>query len=303
MSRLPIKPSDGEYDWPDGKASSAYLRQYFLSLVRQLGPEVFEELYDNTFKIYQEVKPDYYSFSYNTLIELVDQPESVQKLIYILNQWAQKYNLNTKWCLQVAYDSVRAWSFYPERPVRWPLHSVVFSAEYPNDLPEPPEGWVRYDPLTTRRLYYVNYVLEEARRVIQNNPFLKHAEPSHRKYYLDSIAATAEKYCIKVENYLGCSGYKPVGQTRNLERYMNWTVEFQVKRMTLTEIAIKSVVALNTVKRAVVGDSKHNPPIKGILELIGLPRRPDSRQGRKPGTKISETARERGRTLRQLGHR
>lgn len=303
MSKLPIKPSDGEYDWPDGKASSAYLRQHFLSRVRELVPEVFEELYDNTFEIYQEVKPDYYSFSYNKLRELVKQPESVQKLIRILNQWAQKYNLNTKWCLQVAYDSVRAWSFYPERPVRWPLHSVVLSADYPTDLPEPPEGWAKYDPLTTRRLYYVNYVLEEARKVIQNNPFLKHGEPSHRKYYLDSIAATAEEYCIKIENYLACSGYKPVGQTRNLDRYMNWTVEFQIKRLTLTEIASKSDVALSTVKRAVVGDLKHNPPIQGMLELIGLPRRPESRQGRRYGSNTSETARERGRVLRQLGRR
>jgi hypothetical protein len=83
MSRLPIKPSDGEYDWPDGKASSAYLRQDFLSRVRKLAPEVFEELYDNTFDIYQEIKPDYYLFSYNKLIELMNQPESVRKLIYI----------------------------------------------------------------------------------------------------------------------------------------------------------------------------------------------------------------------------
>ena len=127
MSRLPIKPSDREYDWPDGKASSAYLRQYFLSVVRELVPEVFEELYDNTFEVYQEVKPDYYLFSYNKLIELVDKPELVLKLIYTLNQWAQKYNLNTRWCLQVAYDSIRAWSFYPQRPVRWlftPLYLV-----------------------------------------------------------------------------------------------------------------------------------------------------------------------------------
>ena len=303
MSKLPIKPSDGEYDWPDGKSSSAYLRQYFLNLVRELVPEVFEELYDHTFQVYQEVKPDYYSFSYNKLIELVNQPESVQKLIYTLNQWAQKYNLNAKWCLQVAYDSIRAWSFYPERPVRWPLHSVVFSAEYPIDLPDPPEGWNEYDPLTTRRLYYVNYVLEEARKVLQNNPFLKHCESSHRNYYLNLVAATAEDYCIEVENHLGSSGYKPVGQIRNLQQYMNWTVEFQVQKMTLTEIACKSDVALSTVKRAVVGDSKHNPPIQGMLELIGLPRRPQSRQGRKYGGNTSESAREIGQVLRQLGRR
>jgi hypothetical protein len=196
---------------------------------------------------------------------------------------------------------VRAWSFYPERPVRWPLHSVVLSAEYPIELPAPPEGWNKYDPLTTRRLYYVNYVLEEARKVIQNNPFLKHAEPSHRKYYLDSIAAKAEEYCIKVQKYLEYSGYKQVVQTRNLDQHMNWTVEFQVKRMTLTEIASKSNVALSTVKRAVVGDSKHNPPIQGMLMLIGLPRRPDSRQGRRSGSNTSVSARERGRLLRQLG--
>ncbi len=118
---------------------------------------------------------------------------------------------------------------------------------------------------------------------------------------VNSVLEIAHSYCDKVEKAQRSRGLRRVKFSKNIERNLLWSVEFQILGKTYTAIAndyslrqpqkatdeTNGEINITTVKRAV----------ENTLKFIGLRKRPDSGPGRKRGTVDTAQA----RITRQLG--
>jgi hypothetical protein len=170
-----------------------------------------------------------------------------------------------------------------------------------NAEPRPPEGWPKWDSTQEPRESYLSRIRKESLESIGKNPFLSTGHLQRKRGLVNSILKIANSYCDKVEKAQRAIGLRRVKFSKNIERNLLWSVEFQILGKTYTAIAndyslqqskkagngTTAEINVTTVKRAV----------ENTLKFIGLKKRPDSGPGRKRGTADAAPA----RITRRLG--
>lgn len=167
--------------------------------------------------------------------------------------------------------------------------------------PRPPEGWPKWDSTQETRESYLSRVGKESLEAIEKNPFLSAGHLQRKRGLVNSVLQIANSYCNKVEKAQRSRGLRRVKFSKNVERNLLWSVEFQILGKTYTAIANEYAlqqsqqsrggttadINITTVKRA----------IEKTLKFIGLDKRPDSGPGRRRGTVDAASA----HITRQLG--
>jgi hypothetical protein len=157
-----------------------------------------------------------------------------------------------------------------------------------NVYPRPPEGWPEWNSTEETREAYLSHIEKETLETIKTNRFLSVGRLQRRRGLINSILNIAHSYCNKVEKAQRLRGLCRVGFSKNIERNLLWSVEFQILGKTYTAIANEhslqqsqragegttAEINITTVKRAV----------EKTLKFVGLDKRPDSGPGRKRGT-------------------
>lgn len=167
--------------------------------------------------------------------------------------------------------------------------------------PRPPEGWPKWDSTQEPRESYLARIGKESQEAIGKNPFLSAGHLQRKRGLVNSVLQIANSFCNKIEKAQRSRGLRRVRFSKNIERNLLWSVEFQILGKTYTSIAndyalqqsqksgdgTTAEINITTVKRAV----------ENTLKLIGLEKRPDSGPGRKRDTFDAAQA----RITRQLG--
>ena len=288
----------GEFDWPDDNAKTSYVRNAFAQTIEERAPEVWQGLYDQVFPIQCQLVQDLPHFTYRDFHHYVTSPLShdltrspylqcgtLALLIRFLDAWSRTWNLvesdrsARRWVFEIALMNLEMWTALPpaqdEKPEYF-LAGAGFHGPIPSS-PTPPDGLPRYDPITIKHKQYLDWVRRQALDAIQDHPILRHGAKPKQNALADSVQATAEEYCRKVNDVYERSQFKRTSddQKRNLARHLEWTVRVQVKGDTVSEVANSALVEASSVSRAV----------DEILSLIGIQKRVDLKRGRVVGSK------------------
>jgi hypothetical protein len=313
------------YEPPSREWSKTQLREVFLLRVNDLVPQVLVEWGGEPFRLFLEAgmhgpNPLPWSGldglrlyrwlggellkSESRIWKRLEYSKPVKAFCHALLEWAAKYNLAADWVLERAMWTLERWQQKGRQPEfsgerGWALMGV--GGAVPDSLP-PPAGLVEYR-WYWNRANYLNSVESVMRQrfdeVLRQYPELSYGNPSHLNAYIQSVKDSTSipaNYCDRSDKHIKAHGWVESERHRNLDRDMQWAIQFQVLKMELETIAantsrgkdVSKTFSTSTVSRAVVGYTpKGKNHIPGFLEKIGLVRRSDSGPGRRHGRKES----------------
>jgi hypothetical protein len=219
----------GELDWPDDYSKRRFLRDEFLKAVAECESGVCETLYGEPLVLFGKLDGYEQTIDWEHFEMSADQT-SGGALIESLLKWPRDWWLDADWCREAAYESL---SRYQRAEPYESLSSNQFHHRF--NLPTrgdldmtltPPKDLEEYWPLFLSRADYLDQVNDQALAEIHSIEILRLGEISHRRAFVKTIVAAAEKYCVEVENHLEKQGYvRPkVGEKRNLTEHLEWAV-------------------------------------------------------------------------------
>lgn len=313
------------YEPPSREWSKTQLRELFLIDVNALAPHVLDEWAQEPYSLFLQAdlhgpKPlprsglnglRLYKWLAGELLKSeskiwgrLEYSIPAKAFCEVLLEWAAKYNLVAGWVLERAMWTLSRWHELGRQPgfrgARvWALTGI--SGPVPT-CPQPPPGLVDYGWYWNREDYlqWVESLMRERfDEVFKQHPELSYGNVSLLNAYIQSVkddVSIPADYCDRSDKLLKAHGWVEAKWHRNLDRDMQWAVQFQVLKMELEAIAANTpqskdssrTFSVSTVSRAVIGYTpKGKRHVPGLLEKIGLERRPESGPGRRRGSKES----------------
>lgn len=313
------------YEPPSREWSKIQLRELFLLRVNDFAPQVLIELGGGPFSLFLEAGmhgPTPMPWSgmeglrlYNWMAgELLKEESRIWNRLYHSRQaetfchsllkWAASYNISADWILVRAMLTLYKWHQKGRQPGFGGERGWLYmgaGGPVPTPLP-PPAGLAAYGWMWSRANYLESVeriIRERFEEVLGQYPELSYGNPSFLNAYIQSVkedTSLPAKYADRSDKHIKSHGWVENKHHRNLERDLRWAVQFQVLSMELEKIAADTpqpkdpnkTFSVSTVSRAVIGYTpKGKPHVPGLLEKIGLTRRPDSGPGRRRGCKES----------------
>jgi hypothetical protein len=260
----------GEVEPNDCKDAVTDARDKFLICIENEAPQVLNDLWD--------------SFS-NSFLNISHEGT----LISELTQWTHKWNLNASWVIEVAQNTLSAWTAFSEHiknhSTSYKKWSPVGSSRQVNPIVnlQPLCGLIPWEAETVTRERYIGYVKQTIRQRIRKDSLFSHLSPKTKMAVVEELIKKFDNYCDQVlDAYLcqvderGCQLWKLTNTKADFARNIDWAVNFQVLGESFNQIAMANEVEASTVKRAV----------EDTLRLIGLQKR-EARRGRPKGSKDS----------------
>jgi hypothetical protein len=276
-----MQPCYGELDWPDEYSKIRFLREEFLNAVARYEPKVCETLYGEPLILFGRLHREQQTLDWEKFGIAADHPSGAAVIDSLLN-WSRDWRLDADWCREAAYESL-AHCYCADSSASISLKEFHYRFDLPTRLNldmtlPPPEGLKEYWPHLISRAFYLEQVDDHAEAEIHLDPLLRLGESSHKRAFVKTIVAAAERYCVKVEKYLEKQGYtRPKrGAKRNLTQHLEWAVMYQIKGLGWSQIARLSRVKASSVQKQVVE----------LLNFTGLSPR-SIRKGRPHGSKSS----------------
>jgi hypothetical protein len=283
----------GEVERTDKGNSIATARNGFQGLVAEIEPHVLEDLYKITFEPFLALDEAEANYELRTYLdgEFYDSEPNTRcrDIAERIRIWAQKYNLEAYWLLARAYNTLYNWRLFSStrEPLQWAFSgNAWFRLDFKEreKLPVPPFGLSEWDADYEMQEFFVIRAEQQIETQIEQNSWSHSLSSKTKRAIKDDVNAQIMNYCENVlqvylsqVNISGEPMWKRTEVDRNIMRNMRWAVKYQVCEQSSEEIAGEYDVSHTTVLRAV--DS--------VLELIGLPKRPDAKRGRPPVGKES----------------
>jgi hypothetical protein len=195
--------------------------------------------------------------------------EAAKDFLSSLLQWAQRWNLETDWCLDRTIMAMRryygikyilsdfSW-FYPldtvlveengkkyykhkiDRIFDFPLLDTISVYDFsPLDLPPPPGGLPEWDPyLNPMKDGYLRYIEMVARERFENDPYLSILERSHREAIIRLVIEKAAEYAMEIKALPQSQArLKQVKSKLKLRTHLEWTVRVWVLGENFSKVA------------------------------------------------------------------
>jgi hypothetical protein len=292
LHRKPI----GEYEHPDDKWLVEVARSAFLEHVKDLKREVLMDLREEQLKLYQTARLQFRKISF------VEWPESdpdqeareiqerwtthfrdyptwsyiehnsiahngaLQKLRGSLFSWTEIHHLNAAWCRERAYLTLEQWSAYPDTAeMGWCRFPVMREGLAGTGMPMGFDWGIT----TEKSSQYLDWITEQARYKLENDPLLSIVERSHREGLVRQVRKEAKKCCDALKGLAKLYGFKEVNWSE-LNKHALWAAKRQIVGETLEQIAKKDGVSKTAVSNAV----------RAFLSRVELPERPFKGAGR-----------------------
>jgi len=245
----------GYYEPANRAITTWRARWIFLSVTRQIAPEVLEDLRDLPFESYRSAlvrnrwTPNE---DLNFRLWAVFDSEhsrcspSVLHLRYDLLQWAEEYNLEDRWCLEIAFRTVEQWYLNPAFAARlmWARSAVG------------------YNPPVKEEEGRFNFVFPVWDTVAQERgDYYAEAEKAFRQYLVE--------YCDRLESLTRERGFIEQKMKRE-HAHFEWLVWYQVKYKSQSWIGDRFNATRSTVAEG----------IKDAASMCGLTLRPPKVAGR-----------------------
>lgn len=271
-TRITVNLRKSEFETKGNPKEEA--RYYFFQFISQ---DILAEL-NPLFRLFYEIITEHRTC--NDPLNYYD-PLRIPSLKQRLITWAKPHHIDSEWVYKKVVEMF--WEQYENVPDEM-RGSLILSLKVFEDIDHitpPPKGFDSYLPGTESRQEYLDKCKNKVRRIITRHPILSLSKAQPRKRFIESILYKIEDYCRKVEKHFELQpDWQRTKQTEIRWRNAKWAVKFQVEKLSYSDIARDSNVSTSTVKRGV----------DEILSLIGLDKRPDSKRGRKQGSKNSYTA-------------
>ncbi len=242
----------GEYEQPGAAGSRFLARGRFLQAVRRIVPDVLDDLAGEPYALYEQLAqatelPDRAEWQ-EYLSATPDSDAALVPLRDNLQSWAQRWHLETDWCLERALDTLGFWHRWPGSYLlqrKWGGRGHAFwhalnAEERCFTFTHP--GW---EPTEDTRANAARAIRAEFKKRLSE--------------YLDEIDHLARH-----------RGYVPTPKKRVGDDHFDWLVMYQVQELSYPQIARRVCL-----ERQSVTDG-----IKDAARLIDLPLRPPSPVGR-----------------------
>ena len=227
---MKLGPGEFNYKEDNNNAARSAARQLFFSYFEQLAPEAMKEL--------EALTPG--------------QGVTLGSLIEDIEAWANKYNLNEKWIIERALNSLFMWKEQPETTGHFCGQVVSLGA-----------------PPTIETFYF---------RAEEWKPE-QQAWSEYEKYLEKCYQTMKAQYREQKESEAEKQGLQKAPEVRNKEHFA-WLVRYQVKGWNYREIADD----YSLQKDIILTDDNIGKGIKRAAGLIGL----ELRRAKKSGRPVNE---------------
>ena len=281
--------SVGQYDLfdrnnPNGKLTTAAVRNDFFDAVRELTPKVLEDLGNAPLKALQAAHAevpiiDAQLPNWAFIRTTAEDFPSVRVFHDELTAWAARWNLEAEWCLTTAFQTLCDWIERPRLKDELIFSRLNIAAARSRKDIEPPEAleiapW--FPTIQTRRAYeeYVDAALSKGR--------LSLLDPTLAKKARKTLKPHAEDYCDRVEEHAKKDEkqLKPVTPAQRLISYashIRWAARVRTTGKDPETIAEEF--------QHIAEEEEHNveaikKAVRAILMLLELPQAPTFKTGK-----------------------